>query len=86
MTKILLVTVLKKNLCFWYLYNTCCLSSLAKCLHVCDINSPLWERGCSGGTDSSNGGGGTSRLLGVQARLCDERFCCLWIQASMIVL
>lgn len=51
----------------------------------CGINSPLWVHGCSGGTGSSNGGGGTSRLLGVQARRCDERFCRLWIQASMIV-
>lgn len=28
---------------------------------------------------------GTLRLLGVQARRCDERFCRLWMQASMIV-
>lgn len=48
-------------------------------------DSPLWLHGCRGGTDSSNGGGGTLRLLGVQARRCDERFCRLWIQASMIV-
>lgn len=54
-------------------------------LRVCVTDSPLWVHGCRGGTDSSNGGGGTLRLLGVQARCCDERFCRLWIQASMIV-
>lgn len=58
------------------------------------MSSPLWACsrgggcgcgcGCSDGSSSSDGA--TSMLLGVQARRCDERFCCrLWTQASMIV-
>lgn len=48
-------------------------------------DSPLSVHGCSGGAGGCSGREGTLRLLGVQARRCDERFCRLWMQASMIV-
>lgn len=48
-------------------------------------DSPLRVHGCSGGAGGCSGREGTLRLLGVQARRCDERFCRLWMQASMIV-
>lgn len=48
-------------------------------------DSPLRAHGCGGGAGGWSGRDGTLRLLGVQARRCDDaRFCRLWMQASMI--
>lgn len=52
---------------------------------VYGADSPLRVHGCGGRAGGCSGREGTLRLLGVQARRWDERFCRLCMQASMIV-